>query len=32
LSAIVTDMPKENFDIKQAMPRIMPLWEKYGIK
>lgn len=32
LGAVVADIPKENFDIKQAMPRIVPLWEKYGIK
>lgn len=32
VGAVINDMPKENFDIKEAMPRIMPLWEKYGIK
>lgn len=32
VSAVIADVPRENFDIKQAMPRIMPLWEKYGIK
>ena len=32
VGALIADLPKESFDIKQAMPRIMPLWVKYGIK
>lgn len=32
ITAALAPFPKENFDIKQAMPIVLPLWEKYGIK
>ncbi len=32
VSAVIEEFPKENFNIKDAMPRVLPLWEKYGIK
>lgn len=28
---VIENLPPENFDIKQAMPQILPLWKKYGI-